>query len=127
NGEKIEARTTGEALPVAAVSLLFMDLTKRAGVLAGIGDHYRLVDVPWCAAEQYPRLALGTNDLSIFERTFPWDHAAGALWLNEEGGEAARPDGSRCRAEQGERKGLVGVARPKMCDEMAERLAELPA
>ncbi len=125
NGEKIAARTTGEAKPVAAVSLLFMDMTKREGVLAGIGEHYRLVDVPWCAAEQYPRLALGVNDLSIFERTLPWDHAAGALWLNEAGGKCMRLDGSAYRVDDWERKGLLGAASPALWDEMAERLAGL--
>jgi fructose-1,6-bisphosphatase/inositol monophosphatase family enzyme len=126
NGEKIASLPTGEAKPVAAVSLLFMDMAKRDGVLAGIGDHYRLVDVPWCAAEQYPRLALGENDVSIFERTLPWDHAAGALWLNEAGGKAARMDGSPYRVDQWERKGLLGAASPALWDEMAARLAALP-
>jgi fructose-1,6-bisphosphatase/inositol monophosphatase family enzyme len=126
NGEKFAARTTGEAKPVAAVSLLFMDMAKREGVLAGIGDHYRLVDVPWCAAEQYPRLALGANDLSLFERTLPWDHAAGVLWLNEAGGKCARLDGSAYRVDDWQRKGLLGAASPALWDEMAERLAELP-
>ena len=126
NGEKIAARTTGEVKPVAAVSLLFMDMAKRDGVLAGIGDHYRLVDVPWCAAEQYPRLALGVNDLSLFERTLPWDHAAGVLWLNEAGGKCARLDGSPYRVDDWQRKGLLGAASPALWDEMAERLAALP-
>jgi fructose-1,6-bisphosphatase/inositol monophosphatase family enzyme len=125
NGEKIVARTTGEEQPVAAVSLLFMDMAKRAGVLAGIGDYYRLVDVPWCAAEQYPRLALGTNDLSLFERTLPWDHAAGVLWLNEAGGKCVRLDGSPYRVDDWQRKGLLGAASPRLWDEMAERLAGL--
>jgi fructose-1,6-bisphosphatase/inositol monophosphatase family enzyme len=125
NGEKITARPTGEARPVAAVSLLFMDMAKREGVMAGLGDHYRLVDVPWCAAEQYPRLALGVNDLSIFERTLPWDHAAGALWLNEAGGKCARLDGSPYRVDQWDRKGLLGAASPALWDEMAERLSAL--
>ena len=126
NGEKIAARPTGEDKPVAAVSLLFMDMAKREGVLAGVGDHYKLVDVPWCAAEQYPRLALGVNDLSIFERTLPWDHAAGALWLNEAGGKCARLDGSPYRVDEWDRKGLLGAASPKLWDEMAVRLAALP-
>lgn len=126
NGEKVMARTTGEVQPVAAVSLLFMDMAKRNGVLAGIGDHYRLVDVPWCAAEQYPRLALGVNDLSLFERTLPWDHAAGTLWLNEAGGKAARLDGSDYRVADWQRKGLLGAASPALWDEMAERLSALP-
>jgi fructose-1,6-bisphosphatase/inositol monophosphatase family enzyme len=126
NGEKIAAQSTGEAKPVAAVSLLFMDMAKRDGVLAGIGDDYRLVDVPWCAAEQYPRLALGVNDLSLFERTLPWDHAAGALWLNEAGGKCARLDGSPYRVDDWQRKGLLGAASPRLWDEMAERLGKLP-
>ena len=63
-----------------------------------IAPHYRLVDIPRCAAEQYPRLVLGQNDVSIFERTLAWDHAAGVLFLNEAGGKAARPDGSPYRA-----------------------------
>lgn len=125
DGERIAARSTGEAKPVAAVSLLFMDMAQRKATLTGIGDSYRLVDVPWCAAEQYPRLALGVNDLSLFERTFPWDHAAGALWLNEAGGRAARLDGSEYRVDQWERKGLLGAASPALWDDMARRLAEL--
>ena len=51
-----------------------------------IAPHYRLCDIPYCAAEQYPRLGLGVNDVSLFERTLSWDHAAGTLWLNEAGG-----------------------------------------
>ena len=103
-----------------------MDMAKREGVMAGIGDHYRLVDVPWCAAEQYPRLALGVNDLSIFERTLPWDHAAGALWLNEAGGKCARLDGSPYRMDEWDRRGLLGAASPELWDQMAERLSALP-
>jgi fructose-1,6-bisphosphatase/inositol monophosphatase family enzyme len=125
-GERIAAQPTGEPKPVAAVSLLFMDMAKRDGVMAGIGGDYRLVDVPWCAAEQYPRLALGENDVSIFERTLPWDHAAGALWLNEAGGKAARMDGSPYRVDQWDRKGLLGAASPALWDAMAARLEKLP-
>lgn len=127
NGEKIAAQPTGEDRPVAAISLLFMDMAKRDAVLAGVGGRYRLVDVPWCAAEQYPRLALGTNDLSLFERTLPWDHAAGALWLNEAGGKCARPDGSPYRVGEWDRKGLLGAASPALWDQLAETLSALPA
>ena len=127
NGEKVTARPTGEDPPVAAFSLLFMDRAKREGMMAEVAPHYRLVDVPWCAAEQYPRLALGVNDLSIFERTLPWDHAAGALWLNEAGGKCARLDGSAYRVDRWRDKGLLGAASPQLWDEMAEGLAELPS
>ena len=126
DGEKIAARPTGEAKPVAAVSLLFMDMAKREATMAGIGSDYRFVDVPWCAAEQYPRLALGANDLSLFERTLPWDHAAGTLWLNEAGGKAARLDGTPYRVDRWEQKGLLGAASPALWEAMAERLSALP-
>jgi len=127
NGEKIAARPTGEDLPVAAISLIFMDPARREAVREQIAPHYRLVDVPYCAAEQYPRLALGENDVSIFERTLAWDHAAGVLWLNEAGGKAARPDGSPYRVDEWQRPGLIGASSPELWDQMAERLAALPA
>jgi fructose-1,6-bisphosphatase/inositol monophosphatase family enzyme len=126
NGEKITARPTGEEPPVAAISLVFTDLARRAAIKAAIAD-YRQVDIPLCAAEQYPRLALGVNDLSFFERTFPWDHAAGALWLNEAGGKCARLDGSSYRVDDWDRRGLLGAASPALWDAMAERLVGLPA
>jgi len=126
NGEKIAARATGGALPVAAISLIFMDPARREAVKHAVAEHYRTVDVPYCAAEQYPRLALGENDVSIFERTLPWDHAAGALWLNEAGGKCARLDGSPYRVDEWERKGLLGAASPALWDELAERLSALP-
>jgi len=125
NGEKIIARPTGETRPVAAVSLIFMDPARREAVKAAIAD-YRQVDVPYCAAEQYPRLALGVNDVSIFERTLAWDHAAGVLWLNEAGGKAARFDGSPYRVDEWALKGLIGAASPALWDRLAERLAALP-
>jgi fructose-1,6-bisphosphatase/inositol monophosphatase family enzyme len=39
-----------------------------------------------CAAESYPRVVLGTNDIAMFQRILPWDHAAGALFVTEAGG-----------------------------------------
>lgn len=126
NGEKITARPTGENPPLAAISLIFMDQAKREAVKAAIAD-YRQVDIPFCAAEQYPRLALGVNDVSIFERTLAWDHAAGVLWLNEAGGKAARSDGSPYRVDEWARKGLIGAATPALWDDLAQRLTALEA
>jgi fructose-1,6-bisphosphatase/inositol monophosphatase family enzyme len=125
NGERITASPTDATPPVAAVSLIFMDPARRAAVKAAIAG-YDQVDVPYCAAEQYPRLALGVNDVSIFERTLAWDHAAGALWLNEAGGKAARFDGSPYRVDEWERRGLIGAASPALFDQLAELLTALP-
>jgi fructose-1,6-bisphosphatase/inositol monophosphatase family enzyme len=125
NGERVSARSTGESQPVAAISLLYMDLAKRAAMLDHIAPHYRLVDVPYCAAEQYPRLGLGANDVSLFERTLAWDHAAGVLWLNEAGGMAARPDGSPYRVDGDTHGGLIGAASPALWEDMAARIGAL--
>lgn len=122
NGERVTACTSGEDPPVAAISVIFMDPAQRAAVQEHIAPHYRLVDTPRCAAEQYPRLALGENDVSVFERTLAWDHAAGALWLNEAGGRIARLDGSPYRVDETCRTGLVGAASPALWDELAMRI-----
>lgn len=119
DGARVQAQPSGHAPPVAAISLIFMDLDRREQVKRHIAPHYTLVDIPRCAAEQYPRLALGQNDVSIFERTLPWDHAAGVLWLNEAGGRAARPDGSPYRVDQHTRTGMLGAASPALWDQLA--------
>ena len=125
NGERIVARETGQTPPIAAISLVFMDPAQRTSMKAHIAPHYTLVDIPRCAAEQYPRLVLGVNDLSIFERTLAWDHAAGVLFVNEAGGKAARPDGSAYRVDEAHLPGLIGAASPALWEGLAVRLAAL--
>lgn len=122
--ERVTARSSGQEPPIAAISLVFADLARREALKTHIAPHYTLVDIPRCAAEQYPRIALGENDVSIFERTLAWDHAPGVLFLNEAGGKAARPDGSPYRVDE-DRKGLIGAASPRLWDELAERMAAL--
>lgn len=124
NDERIHAVPSGQHPPVAAISVVFMDPAQRAAMMEHIAPHYALVDIPRCAAEQYPRLALGVNDLSVFERTYAWDHAAGVLFLNEAGGMAARMDGSAYRVDD-RRRGLIGASSPALWDGLAERLAAL--
>ena len=107
-------------MPIAAISLVFMDASRREAVRKQIAPAYQLVDIPFCAAEQYPRLGLGQNDVSIFERTLAWDHAAGALWLEEAGGRAARPDGSPYKVSERDRTGLLGASTPALWDQLAQ-------
>ncbi|WP_226015646.1 inositol monophosphatase family protein [Novosphingobium sp. FKTRR1] len=125
NGEALVSRTTGQEPPVAAISLVFADPVRRAALQQHIAPHYTLVDIPRCAAEQYPRIVTGINDVSIFERTLAWDHAAGVLFVNEAGGKAARPDGSAYRVDRHLEPGLVAAASPALFDTLAERLARL--
>src|SRR3546814_5239444 len=78
--------------------------------------HFKTVDIPRCAAELYPRLVLGENDLTVFERSLPWDHAAGAIFLNEAGGKLCRKDGSPYVVGD-DRRGLLGAVSPQLWDE----------
>ncbi len=125
DGTRIHARSSGAEPPIAAISLVFADPAKREALKTKIAPHYTCVDIPRCAAEQWPRLALGQNDVSIFERTLAWDHAAGVLLLNEAGGKAARPDGSAYRVDEHLRPGLIGAASPALWDELAARMADI--
>ena len=106
------ARASGADPAIAAISLIFADPARRAALTTHIAPHYTLVDIPRCAAEQWPRLVLGQNDVSIFERTHAWDHAAGVLLLNEAGGKAARPDGSPYRVDEADAPGPAGGSEP---------------
>jgi fructose-1,6-bisphosphatase/inositol monophosphatase family enzyme len=116
--ERVTARETGAELPIAALAIYFMTPEQRAEIGAKAEGHMTLVDIPRCAAEQYPRLFLGQNDIAVFERSWPWDHAAGGLMLNEAGGRLARRDGSPYVV--GDRKtGLLGAASPRMWDKAA--------
>ena len=123
--ERITARATGTSPPIAAISLVFMDQDKREAMKAHIAPHYQLTDIPRCAAEQYPRLVLGVNDVSIFERTLAWDHAAGVLFVNEAGGKAARLDGRAYRVDEAHLPGLIGAASEALWEDLALRLTQL--
>ena len=125
NGERITSRGTGQTPPVAAISLKYMEAEQSAKVARLVSPAYTQVGIPFCAAEQYPRLGLGENDVSIFERTLPWDHAAGVLWLEEAGGKAARPDGTPYRVDEPVKRGLLGAATPVLWEQLARLYAEM--
>lgn len=124
NGEKLTMSDSPDGKPVAALATGFMTLEQREELLAAADSHYQIVDIPRCAAEQYPRLALGTNHISTFERSLPWDHAAGILFLNEAGGKVARWNGDAYRPAD-RRTGLLGASSPKLWDEAAELLGDV--
>ncbi|MEM8918815.1 MAG: inositol monophosphatase family protein [Pseudomonadota bacterium] len=124
DGQKVTVNQQHPDIPVAALATGFMTPDLRGQLLERAGRHYQIVDIPRCAAEQYPRLVLGTNHVSVFERTLPWDHAAGILFLNEAGGKAARWDGSAYRPAD-RRTGLLGASSERLWDEATELLCDL--
>jgi fructose-1,6-bisphosphatase/inositol monophosphatase family enzyme len=121
DGQKVQARESGADLPIAALAVYFMTDEERADIRHRSQDVFTLVDIPRCAAEQYPRLVLGQNDVSVFARTLPWDHAAGTLFLNEAGGCCQRLDGTPYVVGD-TRRGLMGASSPRMWDKAAKIL-----
>ena len=47
-----------------------------------------------CAGREYIEILSGQREFSLYRRTKPWDHAAGALMVGEAGGQAERFDGT---------------------------------
>lgn len=121
DGEKVVAKPSGAELPVAAFGMHFMTPEKRERIEVRANGQFSVVPIPRCAGEQYPRLVTGLNDISLFERTLPWDHAPGALLLAEAGGKTARPDGEPYRPGD-RRPGLLSAATPQLWDQAAKTL-----
>lgn len=119
NDKRIAPPPPPKALPIAALATGFMSDDQREKTLAQASGNYEVVPIPMCAAEQYPLLAMGAHNVSIFERVLPWDHAAAILFLNEAGGKAARWDGSDYfPADQ--QKGLLGASSPILWEQAAK-------
>ncbi|MEA3540527.1 MAG: inositol monophosphatase family protein [Pseudomonadota bacterium] len=121
DGEQVQARESGGDLPIAALAVYFMSEDERADIQRRADGQFALVDIPRCAAEQYPRLVLGQNDVSVFARTLPWDHAAGTLFVNEAGGCCQRLDGSPYLVGD-IRRGLLGASSPRLWERAAQQL-----
>jgi fructose-1,6-bisphosphatase/inositol monophosphatase family enzyme len=115
NGARVQARGSGEPLPKAGISTLFMEPAVREAFLARSAGKLSLADIPRCAGEQYPRIVLGNNDLALFERVLPWDHVPGALFVDEAGGKVARLDESPYCFWDG-RPGLLAASSARMWD-----------
>ena len=121
DGKRVTARGTGAALPVAALAMRFLPSEMREDYVARIAGRMTEGAIPLCAGEQYPRIVLGENDVALFWRAHPWDHAPGALFLTEAGGRIAHFDGSTYRI--GERRtGLLAAATPALWDHAADIL-----
>jgi len=121
----VRSRPTGNARPIAALGTHFMTPERAAHIHALADQRLERVPVPRCAAESYPRLVVGQNDLAFFQRTLPWDHAAGALFLNEAGGVITDWTGTPYRVGQG--LGILAAADERLWAEGAELLLGLTA
>ncbi|SLK11913.1 inositol monophosphatase family protein [Novosphingobium mathurense] len=123
NDEIFHVRSPQRSRPQVAVTQLFADIEMRTELFANLQNKFDMLDSPRCAADQYPRIALGENDVTLFTRTIAWDHAAGVLFLNEAGGRAARPDGSPYRCEDAH-AGLIAATCSILWEDIAGNLVK---
>lgn len=65
-----------------------------------------------CAAQCYLDILAGTTHFALFYKTEPWDHAPGALLIQEGGGAVLRLDGSEYSAGDGKSGLLVAASLP---------------
>ena len=67
-----------------------------------------------CAGKEYLEILAGRRDFSLYRRTKPWDHAAGALMIAEAGGVAARFDGTPYGPASGIDDGIMTATSPQV-------------
>ena len=115
DGRTVRTRETGAPMPIAALGTHFLSPAARARVHDHAAKTLSVVPVPRCAAESYPRLVLGRDDIAMFQRSLPWDHAAGALFLEEAGGRISHLDGAPYRAGSAA-DGILAAATPRLWD-----------
>ena len=73
-----------------------------------------------CAGHEYPLVAVGERDFAIYWRTLVWDHAPGALLLEEAGGAVTYLDGSRYDPMR-QRTGLLLAHTPQISAMLLEQ------
>jgi fructose-1,6-bisphosphatase/inositol monophosphatase family enzyme len=115
DGVPVIARGSGAAIPIAGLSFTYLPADVAEGMRARSAGKLECAAIPRCAAEQYPRIVLGVNDVAMFWRTFPWDHAPGALFVTEAGGRVARLDGTPYAPTQ-TGTGMLAAATPELWD-----------
>jgi len=121
DGAVVRARPSGAPRPRAALGTHFLAPDRRARVHARADLDLDVVPVPRCAAASYPRLIHGEDDVALFQRILPWDHAAGALFVTEAGGLVTHWDGSPWRVG-GRGVGVLAAASPWLWERAANIL-----
>jgi fructose-1,6-bisphosphatase/inositol monophosphatase family enzyme len=121
DGVRVTAQGSGRALPIAGLSFTYLPKDVAADMEARSAGKLECAPIPRCAAEQYPRIVLGVNDVAMFWRTYAWDHAPGALFVTEAGGKVARFDGTPYGPTQ-TGTGMLAAATPELWDYAAKVL-----
>ena len=117
--EPVRTNSSRDEMPIAGISSLLERAPARANLIERSRAEFKTVPVPRCAAEQYPRIVRGLSNVTFFGRTLPWDHPAGALFLEEPGGVVTRFDGSPYRLSDNS-NGLVAAGTGRVWERAVE-------
>ncbi len=121
DGQPAKARALTRMPPRAALGSHFLSPERRSRLHGVAATAFDVHPVPRCAAESYARLVLGQDDIALFQRILPWDHAAGALFLSEAGGKITHWDGTPYRVG-GPGRGVLAAANPELWQAAADCL-----
>lgn len=124
-GTRLVGGSASSARAIGLSPLLERRPQRRVAMLSRLRDRLEVRAIPRCAAHNYPAMLQGEPHLIYYERTLPWDHAAGVLLIEEAGGRAARLDGSDYRLDD-DRAGLLVAADARQWCRVADLLQDLP-
>lgn len=116
-GERVHVTPAPDSTsPVGATSM--WSLRKRG--LSGLPP----MKSTWmCCGIDYPRLIEGNMDFILYKRSYPWDHAPGALMVTEAGGAISSGDGTEY-APRSMRPGIIVARDPETLRTIQPRAAE---
>ncbi|MBE1485310.1 fructose-1,6-bisphosphatase/inositol monophosphatase family enzyme [Plantactinospora soyae] len=115
----VAVRSAAESIAVerlrGVVPTRFLPPDLRETILAGAPRIGKILPGQHCAGREYPDIVAGRQHFAIFWRTLPWDHAPGALLVEEAGGVVRRLDGSAYDPAD-DRAGLLVAANEQIWD-----------
>ncbi|MFF4652103.1 inositol monophosphatase family protein [Streptomyces sp. NPDC001380] len=123
DGERLRRAPAGDGPERwrGAVLGRFLGPEMRAVVTEGARGFASVTGGSGAAGVEYPRVAAGEQDFTLFWRTLPWDHAPGSLLVREAGGVSARLDGDPYRPGRNV-EGLLVAADEDCWRQVRERL-----
>lgn len=116
DGVQVTARPTGMPGLVGALPNRYADEAGRERMERLRDELGQALPGLMCAGADYPRCVDGTQDFAMFWRSLPWDHAPGALFLEEAGGKVGWPNGMPYKVGS-TRPGLLAACSPAVWDE----------
>jgi fructose-1,6-bisphosphatase/inositol monophosphatase family enzyme len=104
-----------------AAMVRFLPQDLRSSVRAGSSRIADLLPGQHCAGREYVDIVAGRQHFVMFWRTLPWDHAPGALMVEEIGGVVRRIDGAPYDLAD-DRRGLLACASELVWEQVQEVL-----